>query len=278
MIRRILIGLDGSSYCNAALDLAVDWSKKLGCTLVGLGVVDHKPVAYPEPAPLWPNAFADRTEALVLEKSERRVQACLDQFVRVCTQAGVGCDVMELVDRPEECLPREAEKVDLLMLGRQTFFHSETTPDPENSVMRLIVRNCPRPVITVPTIHTPGRGVVVAYDGSVEAAHALFAFNNCRLDFGEPVHVLSVGWDECQAAEISYRAVEFLRSHDVQANALPIVSHLPPAKVILHRMAQLQPRMVVMGAFGQPSVRERVLGSVTRAIHESCMTPVFLHH
>lgn len=278
MIRRILIGLDGSSYSNAALELAVDWSKKLGCTLVGMGVIDHRPVVHAEPAQLWPNAYTERTEAMVLEQSQRRVQTYLDNFIRYCCHASVPCDIVEVMDQPEECLPREAEKVDLLMLGSQTFFHSEKTPDSENSVLRAIVRQSPRPVVTVPTVKTPGQGVVVAYDGSIAASHALHAFQSSGLDFGEKVHVLSVGWDECQAADIAYRAVEYLRSHEVQANALPIVSHLPVGKVLLHRLTQLQPRLVVMGAFTQSVVHERVLGSVTHAILESASFPMFLHH
>lgn len=278
MIRRILIGLDGSSYSNAALDLAIEWGKKLQCTLVGLGIIDHRPVEYAQPAALWPNAYKEKTAALVLEQSERRVQSYLDQFVRRCTRSSIPCDIIEVMDRAEDCLPREAEKVDLLMLGSHTFFHGDTTPDRDNSVLRAALCHSSRPVVTVPTLHTTGSGIIAAYDGSVEAGHALQAFQDSGLDFGETVHVLSISTDECTAADIAYRAVEYLRSHEVRANALPIVTSQSPGRALRQQIEELKPRLVVMGAFGRSSVQELVVGSVTRSILDDAMVPMFLHH
>jgi nucleotide-binding universal stress UspA family protein len=48
--------------------------------------------------------------------------------------------------------------------------------------------------------------------------------------------------------------------------------------VILETVQMRDAGLLVMGAYGQPVLREFFLGSTTRTILEKCPVPVFLYH
>jgi nucleotide-binding universal stress UspA family protein len=49
-------------------------------------------------------------------------------------------------------------------------------------------------------------------------------------------------------------------------------------ETILAQARQLNAGLVVMGAYGQPTIREFFLGSVTRSLLQSSPLPLFLYH
>ena len=52
----------------------------------------------------------------------------------------------------------------------------------------------------------------------------------------------------------------------------------PPAEVILETVRMVDAGLLVMGAYGQPVLREFFLGSATRTMLEKSPVPVFLYH
>jgi nucleotide-binding universal stress UspA family protein len=126
----------------------------------------------------------------------------------------------------------------------------------------------------------PGDGewVVVAYDGSLQAAHTLYAFEASGLGQGREVHVVSVADDKRDAARRAERAVDFLKSHGLDALAYPVDSGRPPAAVLLEMIRLCNPGLLVMGAYGQPVLREFFLGSTTRTMLEKSPVPMLLYH
>ena len=278
MLRRILIGLDGSQYSDAAVDLGIEWGRRLGCDLVGLTVVDWNPAALATPLRFGAGEYHDYTEEIHLDEARRRRLEFVDDFTGRCGRAGIGCETLEDVGSPCEQVLLEAERYDLVLLGQHTFFHTECREDPEPSLLRRFLRQAPRPLVITPAEPASGKSVLVAYDGSPQAAKALAAFQASGLDFGEDVQVLSVGTDEKEVTLRSYRGAEFLGSHDVNAKAMPVVSSSAPAEVILEHVDRLDSRLVVMGAYGLQGLREFLIGSATRAVIEGCSVPLFLHH
>jgi nucleotide-binding universal stress UspA family protein len=51
-----------------------------------------------------------------------------------------------------------------------------------------------------------------------------------------------------------------------------------PAQVILEQVQQAHASLLVMGAYGQPALREFFFGSVTRTMLEASPVPLFLYH
>ena len=189
----------------------------------------------------------------------------------------MACKLLEDVGAPAEKIVLEAQRYDLIVLGRRTYFQRGPHEGPEDTLTQVLKRS-PRPVLTVPDSVREGRCVMVAYDGSLQAARALQAFQSTGLDEGREVVVVSIDPDHVEAARRADRAAEFLRFHDIKAVTQPVASSASPAAVILEQVVRLDPGLLVMGAYGQPRWREFMLGSVTKSVLEVNPVPLFLHH
>lgn len=277
MPRSILIGLDGSAYGKAAVELGIEWAKRFDLMLVGLGVIDEPTIVKPEPMPLGGAAFKKDLSETLLAEARRRIEALLEAFTLRCAEANVSCKLLEDVGGPAEQIMLEAQRYDLIMLGRQTYFHFETQHQPDDT-LREVVRNSPRPVVAVPDVTRHGKTTVVAYDGSLQAARTLQAFCGLGLDALQPLHIVSVHADHLEAARRADRAIDFLSFHEIRAQAHAVASSDPPAKVILKQLDALDAGLLVMGAYGQPTLKEFIFGSMTRTILKEASTPVFLYH
>jgi nucleotide-binding universal stress UspA family protein len=141
-----------------------------------------------------------------------------------------------------------------------------------------VLRNASRPVVAVPDEYRPGANVVVAYDGSAQAARSLYAFLAAGLrDFRE-IHVVSIGPTKLDAARQGDRAVEFLLAHGCQAELHPFVDGRPVEQILLAEFQRLDAGLVVMGAYGHGPWREAFVGSTTRALLHEGNVPLFLYH
>jgi nucleotide-binding universal stress UspA family protein len=108
----LLIGLDPSPDAGLALSLSLSWARQAGWGLTGLGIVSE----------------------------------VLDQFGRRCAAAGVSSEGRVASGVPAEQILLEAERHDLIVLGRESHFHFETQESADKTV-RLVLQAMPRPVV-----------------------------------------------------------------------------------------------------------------------------------
>ena len=284
MLRSILVGLDGSDYSKSAVEVGIYLARKTRALLVGLGVVDEPTIRDAEPRLIGggvpyaePVFYRERVAS-----ARREVEQFLSQFSVRCAQARVSCKVLEDVGLPHEQIELEAQRYDLIVLGQQTRFHFETQEGYDDTVLRVL-KNSPRPVIAVPARldlnpEKPGHTVLVAYDGSLQAARALQAFQTSGLAGVLPTVVVTVDTDQKRAARATERAIDYLRLHNIRANSWPITTTESPASTILAAAAEHQSVLIVTGSYGQPILREFFLGSVTRSLLAESPVPLFLYH
>ena len=123
-----------------------------------------------------------------------------------------------------------------------------------------------------------GGEVVVAYDGSLQSARALYAAAFSVLESEAKVHIVSAASARTEAARAADQAIAFLRLHQVDAVPHAIESGGDPATVVLEQADRLRAGLIVMGAYGEPVLREFFLGSVSRTILKESKVPVFLAH
>lgn len=277
MLRSILIGLDGSAYSTAALELGLRWARQLEATLVGLGIIDEPDICRPEPVPIGGNSFKQHRDETLLADARRRVEQFLERFTRRCTEAGVVSKVLEDVGLPHEQIVQEAQRFDLILLGQRTYFQFETREGPDETLHKVL-KHSPRPVVTVPERLGQGEAVIVAYDGSLQAARAVYAFAASGLALASPVHVISIHKEHDEAARRASRAVEFLTPHGIQAHAVPLASSGCPADILREQARKRDARLLVMGAYGKPILHDFLFGSVTRALLKDSPVPILLFH
>ncbi|MCI0461227.1 MAG: universal stress protein [Gemmataceae bacterium] len=277
MLKTILIGLDGSAYSDSAVELGMRWARRFDALLVGLGVIDEPTIRRAEPVPLGAAIFKHLRDEELAARARRRVEQFLERFALRCLEAGVAAKLLEEVGLPHEQILLEAQRYDLILLGQQTYFHFATQESPCATLQKLL-KCSPRPVVTVPGRLSDGRSVVIAYDGSLPAARALQAFEASGLGAEQGVHVVSVDRDRAEASRRAERAAEFLRFHGLTAHVHALDDSAGVAESILERARALDAGLLVLGAYGQPTLREFFLGSVTRSLVRESTIPLFLYH
>ncbi len=120
--------------------------------------------------------------------------------------------------------------------------------------------------------------VLVAYDGSVQAARALQAFRFSGLGENQRIRILTIDQDKVEAARKADRAIEYLSLHGLSASPIALHSDRGPAEIILEQSSLAEAELLVMGAYGKSTLREFFLGSTTRSVLKDSQIPVFLSH
>jgi nucleotide-binding universal stress UspA family protein len=157
MIRRVLAAMDGSSHGAAAATLAIEWARRFGADLVGLGILDKPSITSPEPVSFGGTAFKRHRDEVRLADEHRRVLELLADFQRRCEAERVRCTLVEDIGTPHEQIIAEAVGCDVVVLGRETHFQFETQEQPDTTLSRVL-RESPRPVIVVPREPAQGEG------------------------------------------------------------------------------------------------------------------------
>ena len=141
-----------------------------------------------------------------------------------------------------------------------------------------------RPVLVVPyagTFDTVGRRVLVAWDGTREAARAA---NDALplLENAEAVTVMFVGARETTLAEHHpsiERMVQHLQRHGIPAQAEETLQgDLRISDVLLSRAADLAVDLLVAGAYHHSQLREALVGGVSRELLDHITVPVLMSH
>ncbi len=284
MLRSILIGLDTPEHVEVLTELGIRWARRFGAALVGLAIVDESGIRAIEPLvpvggepginPVYYMGYENR-----MAEYQRRAEGLVSAFAARCTRAGVPHEEVIGVGSPPEIFGREASARDLILLPARSHFQFTAREDaPDDGLLKRVLKDTPRPIVAVPEATPPDGPVVIAYDGSLQAERALSAFESTGLAEVGPVHVVSVAADPSEAARRAEQARQFLGVHRVPATMHIVTSAAPAAPLLLAEARRLGAGLLVMGAYGQPVLREFFLGSVTRSLLAECPIPMFLYH
>ncbi len=283
VLRSILVGLDVAAHRESLTGLAVRWSRRFGARLVGLAIVDEPGIRAIEPA--WPVGGTPGKDPVLYAGYELRLHEVHEEADRLlagfqtrCAQAEVDALTLKRVGLPSAIIEQEAQVADLVILPRGSRFRFTTRENEPDDTVRKVLKNAPRPVVVVPAAPTPDGPVVIAYDGSLQAARALAAFEATGLGESGQVHIVCATVPGNGGALGAERARQFLSLHKIEAQVDLLESSGPPAPAILQRVKELGAGLLVMGAYGQPKLREFVIGSVTRTILEACPLPLLVCH
>ncbi len=278
MLKTILLVLDEHGVEHAAVDLAVRWAAKADALLVGLGVIDESLVNVREAIPIGAQQAKLAANVARRAEMERNVEHQLSRLAQRCAQEQVAFKPLEDFGSPTADILREAQRFDLIVVPRQANYFHVSTENSTGGVLWEVVRHSVRPVVAVPAHAAAGQSVLIAYDGSLQAARALQAFESSGLGQGRDVHVVAVDADRQDAARQGDRAVEFLDYHGVIATLHTEACDAHVAERIMQCAYRVNAGLIVLGAHGRPSVCEYVMGSVARALMSHCTLPLFLYH
>ena len=224
----------------------------------------------------WISRFDDGSVAEIDRRLDALARAVAERAAVDARLAGVVCTT-ETPSLPYPAvirrLAQQARLHDLTVLDAEIW-----TCDLDREAIESTLFESGRPVIAVPPGQAAfaGRRIIVAWDGSAQAARAA----NDALPFlraAEAVEIVSVG----DAAEIrdAVPGAEFaphLARHGVNVvvNDLPVSGSI--GDTLRSQAGLFRADMVVMGAYRHSRARQFFFGGVTRSLLRSCPVPLFL--
>ena len=146
--------------------------------------------------------------------------------------------------------------------------------------LEAAVMNAGRPVLIAPQdgfAEKLGGTVVIGWDGSVQASHAVSAAL-AFLQAAEKIVILCIGEDEIEP-ERGARLKDYLGLHDVKAE-LRLVDRKDRStgQALLEEAGALDAGLLVMGAYSHSRLRELLIGGVTRHVRGHASIPVLMAH
>lgn len=273
--KTIVVHVDSSSHAEArmrhAAQLAVQFDSHLiGSAFSGVSRYAGREVTL-ELAMLAPS------EASAIAQ---RNQAALARFEAIAASTGVASVERRLMeDDPAGGLALQARYADLVVLS-QTDLDEPASSHLVGALPEQVVLDGGRPVLILPyagSFPTVGSKILVAWDGGLEATHAVF---NALPLLRRAALISVVVFNAAPAAghEPGADLALYLARHGVRCTVRASATPIRAGEQLLSEAADLQADLIVMGAYGHSRFREIMLGGVTETILESMTVPVLMSH
>jgi nucleotide-binding universal stress UspA family protein len=282
-LKDILVFLDGGSASEGRLDLAVSIAREHGACLSAVFTENGPITAAPRGlASPWlgfgeglsiSGAIVTSPTGMLADNAE---QSFHDRLRSLRIQGD-----WYPVDRADAGeLITLAQTADLVIVGQAK---PGARPAPTWRPEEVVV-GCGRPVLMVPYIGSypqVGRRVLVAWDGSREAARAL-ADALPLIRAADAVTVLTVrarARDGVHANGSAERVVRHLARHAIAARAAEAIQlGTAIADELLSRSVDLAADLMVAGAYHHSQLRETLIGGVSRELFHHMTLPVLMSH
>jgi nucleotide-binding universal stress UspA family protein len=279
MFKTILVHVDQSSHAPARMRYAAALAHAHQAHLLGAAMfgVSHN---------IFPLGYAARPgtlEASYFDPLAQNARRALAQFEAIASEMRIPHEGRFVCDRADDGLARLARFADLVVLTQDD--PDEALPDLAVHLPDYVILNSPRPVLVLPrTDAAPGaapgaaRSVLVAWDGSKEAARALTAALPL-LQRASAVTIAALTGPDAGAAELESQRpdlIRFLGHHGVTPHMRD--PRRDPGHELLDLAAELHCGLLVMGCFGHSQLRELCLGGASRAVLADACIPVLLAH
>jgi nucleotide-binding universal stress UspA family protein len=212
----------------------------------------------------------------------RHAELSLQAFDRIVREEEVASTERRLIDdAATDAMAIQARYCDLVVVSQVD--RSNVTPTLPDDLPEYLILESSRPVLVTPftgCVPTLDGGILVAWDGSVEATRAIsgalpllqVSCATTVLGFGEDD--AGFGLDEAPLN----RLAAYLGRHGVHARIAPRTSSDDVGEALLSAASDAGVDLLVMGGYGHSRYRELVLGGVTATILRSMTLPVLFSH
>jgi len=252
---------------QVALDLARSFKGHITCV---------QPIVWTYPGP---GDFMGESAAELLPIIRENAAKLQQKIEGRLADEGVAWDWLQDFDPAGDLLRAYGALADLIVLGARDPVGGKGA----SSLAGQLAIHAQTPVLVVPAtarsfdVTMPA---IVAWNGSIEASHALRAAVPL-LSRAASVHLISV---EETGTERTFdlpptEGAEFLSRHGIECEMVEIPRSEGSAQDVLRRAAATRKAgLIVMGAYGHSRIREIILGGVTRDLLSTPPVPLLLSH
>ena len=270
-MRSIVLHIQEDDCFEARFQAALDIAKAFGGHITCIQAI---PIDILAPGDFYGVGAAELTPILRenADKLQQRIEA------RLADEA-VSWDWVQDFDSAGHMLLAHAALADLIVLGTSEP-HGGRAP---SSLAGEVAIHARTPVLAVPATtrsFDPATPAIIAWNGSIEASHALRAAVPL-LKLATSVQLITV--EEARGERRSdlppTEGAEFLSRHGIECDMVAIPLQEGTAQDALRNAAVVRRAgYVVMGAYGHARVRETILGGATRGLLAHPPAPLFLCH
>ncbi|MCB1505590.1 MAG: universal stress protein [Hyphomicrobiaceae bacterium] len=277
-IKDLLVAYDGNEASQHALEFALQMGNKYKATVTGMAV--SRPEPFESHLRKWiPDNVKESMHTARLEAT-KSIEAKFREQVKGTGHTG---EVQWLVEegQPDLTLARSARFFDILIIGQfLTAFKTEhRSVDPQELLQRA-----GKPILIVPKHYKPRpfrEEAAVAWDGSRHAARALTDAMQI-LETKKKLYILEAHAEK-QSRDIGdlpgLDLQVHLKRHGVESEIVKFDSTthgVGPA--LLQHCEEIDPDVLVMGAYGRAKFGAQFFGGVTRYVLQNHKVPVLLSH
>lgn len=278
--KTIAVHVNESPHTLARVKLAAKWAAKCGAHLVGTAATGL-------PASYYLGSMSSEGALIVpayIDMLKDRVQTALAMADAVVAKEAVHSFEKRVIEEePGVALCLQARYSDLLIISQDD--PDDRTVAQSPMIAEYVLMNSINPVLIVP--HTgefpaAGERVLIAWDGSMEAARAVHgaipALQRAQL-VQVAVFDAKIG-PSAHGEEPGADIALFLTRHGIRVDVSRHVTNgeIDVGNAILSHASDFGADLLVMGGYGHSRFREVLLGGVTRTVLRSMTIPVLMSH
>ena len=277
-IKDLLVAYDGNESSRRAVRFAIQMAKKYDASVTGLHVYSEE--RFESHVRRWiPKEVLQNLHEAQLDV-EKSIENSFNEEVAAAGFKGKTNWIIHQ-GRPDTLMPRYARYFDMLVAGQ--FSNVDQTGSGSLNAEGLLLRSG-KPLIVVPRNYEPKpfkEEAAVAWDGSRSAARALTDAMQI-LETKKRLEVIRlIESDEKKELRVlpEHDLISHLQAHGINAE----LEQLKPGKrsagqTILDRCAEIEPDVLVMGAYGRGSFGALIFGSTARYVLSNMQVPVLMSH
>lgn len=274
MIKRILVGLAGTTFTPVAIQRAVALARAHGAEVTGVTVLDPRRLRSRErPAPEEIGLGAQHSNRPIAGSPDS-IEESIQRLEHSCKEAAVKCRLLRESGDAFTTFVDAARYHDVIVFGLGSVLkYAFPGDDPHDQLIRLIGAGV-RPLIAVSEEFRSISRVLIAYNGSMESAKAMKRFVQMRLWPEAELKVMTFNPSDDRAYELLAAAEEYCRAHGFRVCHQ---SNPGDPKVLLLPAATLwQADMIVMGNSARSVLLRKVIGDTLLATLAETKIPLFL--
>ena len=273
MIKRILLGLGGTSFTDVAIQRAVELSKLHGALITGVTVVDTKSLKQVGPVPPGGAAYAAKLRETRLAISEERIDGAIEQFQSTCKEAGLPFKIERETGDPFETMIAHSRYNDVTIFGLKSLFDYGFTMEPRDALIRLVSQGV-RPIIAVSPEFRDIRKVLIAYSGSMESAKAMRRFVQLNLWPGVHLRIVHFGQRNNNTVQLIEDAGSYCRDHGYSIETDLV--EMSPRTELIEYAREHDMDLIVMGNSIRSLLMRHLLGDTVLNTIQLSDRPLFL--
>lgn len=273
MIKRILIGLSGTPNTTAEVECAIDLAQAHQAQITAITVIDLARIANVGPVPMGAGTAAAELVQHRLDAARTASRQAGDLVQSACDRAGIRCHLITEAGDPFEEVCSLWRYHDITVLSLRGLFEYGVVHDPLDMTVRIIGRGV-RPIIAVGSQHRPVQRVLVAYNGSMEAAKALKQFVQFKPWPHVSVRIVAFEVSEDAAKPLLHDAAEYCLAHGLTVETMH--DQRETRHGLDHMITDWPADAVVMGSTARSRLFRHLLGDTALHMVKNANVPLFM--